>query len=378
MSDLPTRTELFERVKAATLATPNTRISPKEIDREGSDANLLAAAASLMGEEIVTRAAQELAGCFEDTATGTKLDRVVFDRKQLPRKPATPAVVGLTLTRPTFALGAGNIVGGLPGQTPPPTRIQTNGGIVYILTQSAVFGPTSLGPVNVTAQAELAGLASEVEANQDWSFIDPIFDDSVIVSNPLPSAGAADQESDLAYRARAKNFFPTIRRGTKGAIDFGLQSVPGVASESIFEFTNPDGLPAGIVTGFILDELNQSNPTLAAIGLLSLLEYRAFGIPVILLSGTPLFVSIALFVEYDTSVVNDTVSAQNAVRAAVVAALNNQQPGKTLYTSTIIAAAKSVPGVVVPGNALVVPTGDIVPLTSDVTFRTRLEFISFL
>ncbi|TAL42187.1 MAG: hypothetical protein EPN91_09020, partial [Salinibacterium sp.] len=160
--DLPSRDELFQRFRAALLSSAGTRISPRELDRPGSDVNLIAAAAALLGEEIVTRQAQQIAGLFEDTATGNQLDRVVFDRKGVARNGAAPSVLTFSLSRPTIAAGAGTIVGGLPGSTPAPTRVQNQAGTVYLLTQSASFtanpDATGLGPITVTGQAQFAGL----------------------------------------------------------------------------------------------------------------------------------------------------------------------------------------------------------------------------
>jgi len=376
LADLPTREELFQRWRAAALAVPGTRISPREIDRDGSDLNLVAAAGSILGEEIVNREAKALAGVFEDTAEGEALDRVVFDRKGLPRKPSAPAVGEVELTRPTFAAGAGTIDGGLSGSLPTPTRIRTNQGITYILTEPAVFGAADLGPITVTVQAELAGLSEEVAEDQAWNFVDVPFDTSIVIANPVEMAGAADEETDATYRSRAKAFFPTIRRGTLGAIEFGLVSTPGIETATVLETIAPGtGLPACSVQAFILDALGNANETLAARGLLNLLEFRAAGIPVIIVPGTPRFIDIRIILSFDTAVVLDTSQAADDVRSAIITALNNQRPGQNLLRSTIIAAARSVEGVTIEDTDLIEPAGTLIPATPDEAFRTRRELI---
>lgn len=379
MADLPTREEMFRRWRNAALAVPDTRISPREIDRDGSDLNLQAAAASIMGEEMVNRGSKALAGCFEDTATGDQLDRVIFDRKGIPRLPAEVSVGQVSLTRATAAAGAGTIDGGPPGSGPPaPSRIKTNRGIVYILTQPAVFGAADLGPIVVDVQAELAGLDQEVAEDQDWSWVDTPFDPSIEIANPVEMAGAADEETDSEYRARAKQFFPTIRRGTLGAIEFGLLSTPGIASVSVIEVENPEsGFPACVVQAFVLDELGRSNETLAARGLQALLEFRAAGIPVIVIPGEPSFVNVDFVgTEFDTSVVLDSSEAENDVKTRIVAALNNQRPGENLLRSTIIAAAKDYVGFVVEDDDLVEPATTLIPSAPSVAFRTKRELIT--
>lgn len=377
MAVLPTRDELFQRARDAALAVPNTRVSAREFDRAGSDANLLAAAMSLVGEEVVNRMARALAGVFEDTATGNALDRVIFDRKGLVRKPSAPAVGTVQLTRATTAGGAGTIDGGVPGSSPSPTRIRTNQGITYILTQPAVFGAADLGPIQVTVQAELSGLDSEVDANQSWSFVDSPFDPTITIANAEATAGASNEESDEAFRDRAKQFFPTIRRGTLGAIEFGLQSTPGVESVSVREVLQSSGLPACVVQAFILDALGRSNDTLAARGQTNLIEFRAAGIPVQIISGSIQNVPIRFGnLDFDTSIVVDTTQAFEDARTAIVVALNNQTPGQTLLRSTILAAARTVPGVLVEDTDLEEPIGSLIPATNDVTFRTRRELIT--
>lgn len=375
MADLPTREELFRRARAAAIATPGTLVSAKEIDREGSDLNLLFAAMSLLGEEIVSRAARALAGCFEDTAEREALDRVVFDRKGISRLPAAPAVGTVSLTRPVATLGAGTIDGGLPGSTPTPVRLRTNAGITYTLTQPAVFGALDLGPITCSIQAELAGVSSEVDANQSWSFVDSVFDPSIVIANAAATAGASDEETDEAYKARAKDFFRTVRRGTLGAIEFGLRSVPGIEAVSVVETITPGGVPALSVQAFVLDSIGRANETLGARGLLGLLDFRAAGIPVYIVPGTPLYVDVRLLLSFDSSIVLDTAQAASDVRSAIVAALNNQLPGQTLLRSTILAAARTVPGVIVEDTDLLEPAGTLVPPTSDITYRTRSELI---
>ena len=375
MADLPNRTELFRRFRAAAIATPNTRISPREIDRAGSDANLVAAGSSFVGEEIVRRQARALSGIFEDTAQGKALDRIIFDRKGLPRVPASPAVGTIVLERPNAAAGGGTIDGGLPGTIPAPARIQTNTGIVYVLLEPVPFGALDLGPFTVPVQAELAGVASEVEDLQGWSWVSAPFDPTITIANPEATSGASDDETDAQYKARAKAFFPTLRRGTIGAIEFGLRSTPGVASVAVVEATNSDGLPATVVQAYILDSLGRANATFAARAQLNLLQYRAGGIPVVVSAGVVQYVSIRLRLVFDTAIVLDTARAFVDVKAAIIAAMGNLRPGATLERSLIIAAVRTVPGVLFSNDALIEPVGDLIPATSNSALRTLSELI---
>ena len=378
MADLPTRDELFQRGRSAALTVPGTRISAKEIDRAGSDANLLFAAMALIGQEIVNRAALALSGCFESTARGQRLDRVIFDRKQLPRLPANPATITVSLQRPTAGAGSGTVQGNLPGATPSPTRIQTSTGIVYLITQNVTFGSSDLGPHTVIAQAELAGIASEVSGPQTWTFLDAPFDPTITITNSADAAFASEQEEDGAYLARARSFFPTLRRGTLPAIEFGLRSTPGVASVSAYESVAPgSGFPASSVSAFVLDQLGQANDTLALSADVKLLEYRAAGIPVFIQPGVPQYEKIVFQgLAFDSRIQNDTNAGVALVQTAIVAALNNQLPGQKLERATIVAAAKSIPGTIISNSSLVTPAADLVPGNPNIAFRTRTDLIT--
>lgn len=376
MADLPRRDELFARFRAGAIAVPNTRVTPDVIDQEGSDMNLVAAASSIMGEQLVQRLARAVADSFINTAKGRALDRVVFDRIGIARKPAAPAVVTLELSRPTAGAGAGTVDGALPG-TGTTTRVTTNTGVVYTLTQPALFGVSELGPISVLAQAEIAGPESQVAPNQQWAFVDTPFDGTITIANPNASAGAALEESDEKYRARARQFFPTIRRGVLGAIEFGLLAVPGIDSAAVTERLDPQGVPACFVEAYILDELGQSNTGLAARAATSLLEYRALGIPVRVIAGTIDFFDVAFSgLTFDTAIIEDTVQAAVDVRSAIISATNNLRPGQLLERAVIISAVKQVPGVILPEGALVDPPADLQPSADNVALRTKRELIS--
>lgn len=376
MADLPRRSDIFRRGRAAAIAVPNTRITADAIDTEGSDLNLVLNAGAVMGEQIVNRLANAIQNAYINTATGRGLDRVVVDRLGLPRIEAAPAVVDIQLSRPTFAAGSGTVIGGLPGGSNTPTRISNNRGIVYFLTQTATFGATDLGPITVRAQAQIAGFANQVGANQSWTFVDPPFDPTITIANPVTAAGAGEEETDEKYKIRARNFLPTIRRGIAAAILFGLESTPGVATASVIEVTSAGGLPACLGQAFVLDELGQSNAGLAARAQDRLLEFRALGIPVQVGSGLASFQSIAISLTFDTALVEDTVQAAEDVKSAIIAALNALRPGQTLQRSFILAAARSVLGVEIADTALTVPAGDLLPASNDIAFRTRRDLIT--
>ena len=378
MADFPSRTELLRAFRAGAMAVQGTRLSAREIDREGSDLNLIAAAATLMGEAVVHRIARAYSGVFEDTATKERLDRVVFDRKGLPRQPAYPAVVTLSLSRAAATAGAGTIQGGVRGSSPAPARIR-KGGIVYYLTESASFGALDLGPVEVVAEAELAGTAYQVAAGDGWQWVDAIFDSTIAATNAEDAAGASDEETDEQYRARAKDYFPGLSKATLRALLGAARSASGVSVASVAERIDADGAAARVVEAFVLDALGTSNQALAERTRRELISTRALGIPVVVSGGVPDYVSIEFTgVEFDTALVEDTADCFRRVQTAIVSRLQNQVPGQKLLRTTILAAARSVPGFLCEDSDLTDPLGTLTPSDDNVVLRTKPELITLV
>lgn len=355
MPDFPTRTELLQRFRAGVVTTPNTRFTGKEIDREGSDLNALAAGVALMAEAIANRNAQRYAASLESTALGEDLDRVVFDHKGEKRKGRAPAVVTLSLQRATATVGGGTIAAG--------TQLQVGRGAVYRTRLAVTFGALDLGPFTVTAEAATAGTEFEVASGQSWGFLDAVFDTSIRVTNPADAAGASDGENDDQYRGRARGFFRAARRGTLDAIVYGLQSTDGVAVGSAVEVIDPTTfLPASRVRCFALDEIGQSNDGLAARAQVSLLGYRAAGVPAIVEAARPVSTTVRIRgLLLDSRFAMDTDDRVEAVRAAVVATGNGQVAGAALLRSTLIAAIRSVQGVIFEDTMLIEPAASVQP-----------------
>lgn len=368
--DLPTRSELFAVGRRSIAnAADRRRINPATVDIPGSDLNLLIGAGSLMGEEVVARLAKCLKGLFIDTATDDALDRLAFDRFGLTRKAAAPASVAIVLSRPMPGVAT-------PGIYTAGSRVQTPDGTVFALNTDAVFGDFATS-VTVDVTALVAGVESNVAANTLIQFADPPFDTNLTVTNPTGAAGGAEQESDVEFRARVRDFFPTIRRGTEGAIEFGARTVPGVAVATAREILNPfpSNMPAAIVELTVADANGGFSNTMLQQVQDVLLEYRALGIPVIVQGGTLFLQSVVWAIGIETGFNENEVLED--VRAVTVATAQFLAPGATLFRSSLISAARTVPGAVVGSDALVTPAGDTVPETTEL-IRIRDEDISFV
>lgn len=366
--DLPDRSDLFTVGRRYIKTAANTRINPALVDVEGSNINLDVGSSAVMGEALTASWAACARDLFVDTAQGPGLDRVCFDRFGILRKPANPAGVSLTLTRPTFAGGGGTVNAS--------ARVTTPSGSLFALTVDVVFGPTDLTKT-VTAVAQLVGPTQNVPLNTLRAWIDQPFDATIAVTNPAGAAGGTDVESDASLRARARTFFLTLRRGILAAIQYGATTVPGVSVATAFEIVNPgEGLPAGAVQVVVADDDGNASPTMIQGVVDVMLQFRAAGIPVFVVGGTVVFQAVTYDLAFTSGV--DTVAASEQVRAIAVAFTQFLRPGQTLLQSDLIAAARAVPGVIVNAGSLVVPVGDVVPLTNDVIIRVLPQDVNFL
>lgn len=383
MADLPSRTDLFQVGRRSLITTPGLRVNPKSVDVEGSDINVLLGAMSLMGEEVVASVAVCMRGLFVETAEGDRLDRVAFDRYQLTRLPAAPATVTLTFRRPNAGFGAFTYTAG--------SRIQTPSGTVFATDLDTVFGAADLEKT-APATALVAGPEGNVPAETITQFVDQPADASLTSTNedtggapgaasfiPGGAAGGVDAETDPEFRARILDFFPTVRRGTIGAIEFGARLVPGVAVARAIEIENVIGgqpIPACLVQLIVSDRNGGFSQAMLQQVRDILIQFRAAGIPVQVTGG----VVANQLVQWRIAFVSgfNQQKVQDEVRAVTSAAAQFLRPGETLYKSALIAAARTVPGAVIDAASLVLPLGDTIPVDLTQLLRIPTENVSFL
>lgn len=380
MPDLPTRSDYFNVFLREVLARAATRSTGKQITVDqvtnpGSDINLIAVGTSAMAEEVTRQLARSTRALTLDGAQGAELDRWASDRygTAVPRKQATPARVLLTLRRTS---GGGGVT------YPSGSRVATPGGVLFTLLADAPFTAGSNGPVRVNARAVNAGTAGNVATGTITRFITPPPDSTMSVSNETPpgaTTGAASggdaTETDSAYRERIRRFFLTLPKGTLPAIEFGALTVPGIRQATAVEETTITGGLSGRVFLYLADANGQANATVVEEVRVALLEYRCGGVQVVIVGGTPTYVTIQYHLRFATNV--DTAAAFESVRATTLARVNQLAPQETLPVSMLFEIARSVPGVVVLQDAVALPAGDVVPPDgSGQVIRTRTDLIS--
>jgi uncharacterized phage protein gp47/JayE len=368
MADFPTFQDLF-RVARDEVLSRNASLRRNIVERPGSDANALTAASAATGDEVVGQLIRVQAGLFLDTARREKLDRLVFDRYQLKRKPAGPALGEVEVTSVTpapiaFAIDAG-------------TRFRTLDGKVFTAVATVNYPLGSTGPVTVPVQSVLAGLSQQAKPNTITSVIDlPAgAPGDLAANNPLATAGASDEESDDALRVRAKRFYTTSKRGTLKAIERGALDLQGVRTATAFEALEIDGEPARVVNLVVADSFTQQlvnaqtvpaeyddqAEVLAAQVQAGLQDVRAAGIGVSVTVANVVLLSVTLALRFRAGADIDAAATQ--ARTVIANYTNSLRPGATWDRSAANELLRGVPGLVVVGNGAEIfrPSGDVIP-----------------
>lgn len=385
MADFPSSSALFQAARNEVLLK-NGQLSVEAVDRDGSDANVLLAAAARIGDEVIGQLVNVVSGLYLDSATGDNLDRLIIDRYGITRKQASNGLVTLTFT--SNVAPAANVV------IPANTLVRSTTGITYqtVYPETLLAGDTV---VQSLARSSLAGVNQQVNAYTLTTLASSIPDAvsqgiTLSVTNTLASAGAADRETDADYRARGRAFFTSSRRGTLSAIEQGALTTPGVVRAKAFETLGESGNPNGYVSLVIADQytdtlatLTLTNPTyasqsqaLAQSVFTTLQEYRPAGIFVNVQTAQVVLQPIVLSLSFAAGVNADTVAL--AVRSAVVTYVNNLNPGDDLTFEGLNAVILSIPGVVDNGFPIYSPPlnpGDSIVTTPLQVIRTSLSIV---
>lgn len=367
MAEVLSRLDFYQHGRRYVLARAK-RIDPNMVDVEGSDVNLFVGGTSFMAQAVSRQMVERVSALLLDGAEGEDLDRYAWDRYQLLRKGASPAVGEVEFSRLDATAGAGAV--------PIGTKLISLTGIEYITTSEALFGASSL-----TATAEVravqAGLSFQVGKNQIRRFdnVAALFDPSLEVNNTEATAGGVDVELDSVFKERIRDFWNSARRGTLAAIEFGAKTVAGVESAQATEAISGDGLPARVVNLYIADPSGVGSKALGASVRIALTEYRAAGIAVLTSTSIPEIVDVQLSLSFIAGV-NTTLLTGN-IRAAIVEFINSLGVNQPLYRQDLgsVLARFREDGLIQNQSSIVSPAGDLQPSLGR-TLRTRLENVS--
>lgn len=364
MADVPSFDDLFAAGRREALVRP-TRITRTAIDTPGTDANTLFAASAAMGEEVARLVADLFAELFLGTSSDRALDRFLFDRYQLVRQAASPAVDTLEFTRNDNSIGFTILQG---------DTFSDDSGVRFAVVTDVPIAQGTFGPYQVKARAVEAGPEGNVEAGTITNIDAQYPDDTLEVTNLEGGAGGKSAEEDEDFQSRGREFFLGARRGTKNAIEIGARATAGVVLAEAEEVLDPEGDPSFRGNLFISDVNGRANLALASDVITSLAEFRALGVPVNVVPAVPQYVDIVVEGLVFRAGANTTQAVLDA-RAAILAAVNGLQPQETLRRAAILAALGTVRQIIVPDGALVEPAGDLVPSSGRI-IRTTSDRLS--
>jgi uncharacterized phage protein gp47/JayE len=203
----------------------------------------------------------------------------------------------------------------------------------------------------------------------------------------LATAGGNNQESDSEYRARARIFYTTLRRGTKAALEQAALAVPGVRTARAFEVLNDAGGPGGIVelvisdgytdalanTGSTIPAYDAQSNALAAAVVETLDDVRACGVFVRCRVAQVILQPVILQLSFIAGADVDTVAG--LARAAIVNYVNQLQPGDDFVLTDANAILNSIAGLAFNASAIASPTGNVVAGNYQV-LRTNLALVT--
>lgn len=380
MPDFPKFGELF-RVGRDEALVRNAKISREMVEREGTDANILVASSAAMADEVSGQLTDLDAALFLDSAVGQVLDRLVFDRYGMTRKPAAAAIGSANFYTATAAPATFSI--------PLNTLLQTASGVQYLTSESAVYPAGSAGPVVVAVRSAKAGADQAAKIGTITSIAGQISGSpaNLTVRNTLATTGADDAEQDDALRARARNFFVTARRGTMKALEAAALNVPGVRQAVAFEYIDGFGRPTRSVQLVVTDAFTEQfadystvpplyqaqSQAISANVVQALADVRPAGTYVRVYVANVILQPMQLTLAFTAGAnVNDSALA---ARAAVVAYVNGLEPGATLSASAMLSKLQNVAGLAFTGGELLSPVGDVVPQPLQV-IRASLALVS--
>ena len=368
---LPTYQDILEAGLRSVQIRPSKFSRAIAMETEGTANTVMNVQASMVEETslLIDQSVQENAFGPAMRIGGPVLDRLALDRYGddfEPRQSAPVAVAVLELRRSGsvgFAFRKNSRVAA--------------GGIIFRTTNDLVFGPNIKGPLTVFAYSQVAGPSGNVAKGTITTILDkPVEDPSLICTNPDAATGGSPREEDGQFGGRIQGYWRAARRGTKGAVEYGCKTTPGIGQVTVDEVIDPfNSKPAWRGTAIVADMNGSANAALTQRVRARLDEFRALGAPVLVIGSTPVLISIEV-VGLAFAAGAETSELIEAIRAAIVATVNALQPGWTLRISAIQAAIEAfAPAVKTPANAVIVPAGDLVPTSLSTSLKTRPELV---
>lgn len=347
--------------------TNNSNLDPSVVERDGSDANLMAAAGAGMAGAISAQVAEVHQKLSMFGNRGDDLDVFIYDRFGLTRNDAKAAVGLLRMQRPSatdsVVVPAGTRV----------TTVNSDQSVEFVTLQDVSFGAADLGPFDVLGTATSTGSNTNVLANTITEFVDQPSDASITVTNPEEMTGGQERESDDDFRQRAIKWWDSVEKATLSAIEYGAaEEIEGVSNPIANEVKDLDGLPYGQID-LVLGGVNGvGNSALITVNPTAMDEWKPAGVYVRRVVGRRTFVTINIDPTWEAG--TNTTTARQSAKQSIAAHVNALKYGQNLEISLISKAAKMVPGLILSQGDLTEPSNDLIA-DSDERIMTRPDLV---
>lgn len=242
----------------------------------------------------------------------------------------------------------------------------------YNVVQAGYIVPASTASLNVPVQSLQQALAANVAAGS-ITVLTQAIGGIDFISNPLPTTGGQDPESDSALRVRFVLFIASLQKATRSAILYAIMSVQTGLLISIIENANyVTGLPQYGFFYVVVDDGSGNPPASLLTSIYNAIDlYRAAGIQFAVYPPTLVYAAVALTITTGPSFDHPTLTT--TVANAVSTYVNTLLDGSTLaYTRLIQVAYDASPGVINVSNVTIngVPADLAIPPQSVIRTST--------
>lgn len=352
----PSEQDLFNQGRAELL-----RIRPELACVPGDVTEMPIWAAVAMGSIILARIGQGIAETFLDGAEGAALAKLVRDHWGIEKKVNVKAIGTLSFTH------AAGPTGTIPAGTRVATEPDDAGNFQTALTDTALVFGAGNATLSVTATAQKAGRAGNVDAAAYTRILDPLFH-TFTVTNAARFVGGAEDETDEELREQARGFNRSISRGTLAALEYGAKRVATVRTATASEDEQ-----TGLCTIYVADADGNANSAMVAAVQAEIENWRAASSVVTIVGGTVVNLAITVRLTVRTGV--SITALADRVREAVVGATNRGKHGQTWYQSLGSAAARSVDQQGIVEAEIETPGAHVAPAANEV-IRTTPDLVT--
>lgn len=182
--------------------------------------------------------------------------------------------------------------------------------------------PVSANSINIPAQATVGGAAANVQAGL-LTVIDSPITGIDSVSNSAAFAGGIDGETDAQLRARFPQYLASLRESNVPAVDYAVQTTPGVVRYFVVEGKNPIALTGQLGFFFVIADDGTGNLSSALQNAIAtnVNAVRGCGIPFSVVAPVVVIVNVSISITLAPNA--NGAGVQAAVQTAIIAYLSN-------------------------------------------------------